>query len=165
VDHGVAHVFGGGFVAAEAKGYVVGGAVVFDDAGMFDGDVGGALVEVGDGIAAGVHERGDQFIGFDDGAFGVVDETRLDGLPVGEIALAFGGGEVADVKFVYALFAGGEAGFGLGCGAMLEDGAIVFRAEALTKAGGLLAAVADDEGNGDHDDHRYDNQGNDEFRV
>jgi hypothetical protein len=56
LEHGGAHVFGGDLGAGGALGDGVGRAVVFDDAGMVDGDVGGTLLEVGDGIAASVHE-------------------------------------------------------------------------------------------------------------
>ena len=165
VEHGGAQVFGGVLVAAGAEGYVVGRAVVFDDAGMIDGDVSGTLLEVGDGVAAGVHERCDELVGFDDGAFRVVDEAGLDGLPVGEVTVAFGGCEVANVELFYALFAGSEAGFGFAGGTVLEDGAVIFCAEALTKSGGCFAALADVDGDSDHYDQSDDNQGNDESRV
>lgn len=106
LNHRGAKVFGGGLVGGEAGGYGVRGAVVLDDAGMVDGDVGGALLEVGDGIAAGLHERGDEFVGFGDGALGMIDEAGLHGLPVGHEAFALGGAEVADLEVFDARFAG-----------------------------------------------------------
>jgi hypothetical protein len=83
LNHGAAEVFGGGIVGIEADGDGVGGAVGVDDAGMVDGDVGGTLIEVGDGVAASIHERGDELIGLEDGSLGMVDEAGLNGLPVG----------------------------------------------------------------------------------
>ncbi len=141
VEHGGAHVFGGDLGAGGALRDGVGGAVVFDDAGMVDRDVGGALLEVDDGIAAGVHEGGDELVGLDDGAAGVVDEAGLDELPLVEEALAFGGGEVVDVEAVDALFAGCEGGLGVALGAAFEDRALVLGAEASAQMLGLLAAL------------------------
>ena len=165
LEHGGAEIFGGGFVACEALSDGVGGAVVFDDARVVDGNVGGALLKVGDWIAACVHERGDEFVGFDDGTAGVVDEAGLDDLPIGEEAFALGGCEVADVEGVDALFACGEGGLGTALGAAFKDGAIVFGAEAIAQALGILLALSDDHGNDDGKDDDKDYKADDEAWI
>ena len=165
LEHGRAHVFSGDLRATGALGNGVGGAVVFDDAGVVDRDVGGALLEVDHGIAAGVHERGDEFVGFDDGAAGVINEAGLHELPLVEEALAFGGCEVVDLEALDALFTSCEGGLGFALGATLEDRAFVFGAEAGAQAFGLLSALADKDGNNDCDDHDKNDDANDESWV
>lgn len=165
LNHCGAQVFGGGLVGGEAGGYGVGGAVVLDDAGVADGDVGGALLEVGDGIAAGLHERGDELIGLGDRALGVIDEAGLDGLPVGDEALALGGGEVADFEVFDARFAGFESGFGLLPGALLEHRAIVLRAKVLAQFRGFILALAHEDNDAPGDDENEDDQSDDESWV
>ena len=152
LNHGGAEVFGGGLVAVEADGDGVGGAVGVDDAGMVDGDVGGPLIEVGYGIAASVHEGGDELIGFEDGSLRVVDETGLNGLPIGFGAFAFGGGEVAKVEVFDTRLAGLEMGLGAAFGTLLEDGTVVLGAEALAQLCGGVATMVLVDRNGDDED-------------
>jgi len=44
---------------------------------MVDGNVVGALIEFGDGIAARLQQRRDQLIGFRDGALWVIDKSAI----------------------------------------------------------------------------------------
>jgi hypothetical protein len=165
LEHGGAHVFGGDLGGGGALGDGVGGAVVIDDAGMVDRDVGGALFEVGDGVAAGLHEGGDEIVGLNDRAAGMVDEAGLDDLPVGEEALAFGGGKVTDVEVVDALFTRGEGGLGVAFGAALEDGAVILGTKAGAEMLGLLFALIHNDGNYNGDDHDKSDDGDDESWV
>jgi hypothetical protein len=87
VEDGFAEILGGGFAAAVSEGDLVGCAIVFDDAGMVDREIGGALLEVGDGIAASGHEEIDEPVCLVDGLSGSVDEAGLDGAPLGDEAL------------------------------------------------------------------------------
>jgi hypothetical protein len=72
---------------------------------MVDGDVGRTLVEVGYGVAASLHQRGHQVIGFGDCAFGGIDKIRLHRLPALQEAFAFEGIEVANVELLNPLLA------------------------------------------------------------
>ena len=73
-------------------------AVVFHDAWIGDGDIGGTLLKAGRRIAAGFKERVDQIVSFSDGGFGMIDEAGLDGLPFGNEALPLGGAEIANLE-------------------------------------------------------------------
>lgn len=63
-------------------------AVVLDHLRMVDGDVGGALLEVVDRVAALGPHRLDQAVGASDCAVRVVDELSLDALPALQVAVA-----------------------------------------------------------------------------
>ena len=55
--------------------------IVRDDAGVVDGDIGGAPLEVAHGIAALLHQFIHQLIGLDDHPLWVVDEASLQRTP------------------------------------------------------------------------------------
>src|SRR5258708_3729616 len=85
VHHGLTQVLRRRLAAGDRG---VAGAVVLDDSGVLDGQMGGVLFEIGDRIAAGLHHVGDELVGLDYGRGGTVDEVRLDPQPVGPILLA-----------------------------------------------------------------------------
>jgi hypothetical protein len=57
-------------------------AIVTDEPRMMNGEIGGALLEVRDGISAGLHYFLDERVGAGDGARRVVDEHFLDAPPL-----------------------------------------------------------------------------------
>jgi len=73
-------------------------AVVFHHAGVGDGDIVGALLEAGSGIAARLKKRVDQIVGLRDGGLGVVDEAGLDGVPLGYKTIPLSGFEIVDLQ-------------------------------------------------------------------
>jgi hypothetical protein len=77
VNHGFAQVFGADFAAALAKSNAVSDPIVFHDDWMVNGNIGGTLIEVRHGIAAGLHQLVDQLIGLGERSFGVVNKIRL----------------------------------------------------------------------------------------
>ena len=91
VDHGAAQFFSCGPAAGPAERDIVGGAIVLRDDGMVDGDVGGALLEVANGIAAGGHDIAKQLIGFSDSSGGRVDEMSLNAAPPVDVPGALNG--------------------------------------------------------------------------
>src|SRR5690349_23441614 len=66
------------------------GAVVLDDAWMFDGKVRSVLLEVAHRVTLRAHHVGDDLVGFDDRRRGAFEEARFDALPVGAIAFTLG---------------------------------------------------------------------------
>jgi hypothetical protein len=58
---------------------------------VIDGDISSALFKSGAGIAAGIEERVDQVVGLSEGGLGMIDEAGLDGEPLGDKAIPFGG--------------------------------------------------------------------------
>jgi hypothetical protein len=93
----------------------------------------------------------------------MVDEAGLDGLPLGDEAVALGGAEFADFHLFYAVFASGKFSFGLGRGSVLNDSAVIFRTEAIFEAEspGLAMFKVHREGDG-NDDAEY-NHGDDDL--
>ena len=65
---------------------------------MVDGNVGGALIEFGDRIAARLQERRDELIGFRDRALRVIDKARLHHAPVRCEAFAFRSAQLTDIQ-------------------------------------------------------------------
>ena len=100
LDHGDAELFGGGFKLAWPKGNTVRDAVVFHDAGVGDGEIGGTLLEAGQGVAARLKKRVDQVVGFRNGGPGMVDEAGLDGVPFGDKAIPLGGAKIANLQAI-----------------------------------------------------------------
>jgi len=85
----------------------VGQAIVLHYARIGDGDVGGALLKTGVGIAARFKKCVDQVVGFGDGGAGMVDKARLDGLPLGYKTIPLGWAELSNLQ-------GLDAGFTVG---------------------------------------------------
>jgi hypothetical protein len=112
LDHGGAEFFGGGFIAEVPDRDGVRQAVVFDDPRVGDGEIVGALLETGAGIAARFKERIDQVVGFRNGSLGMIDEAGLDDVPFGSEAIMFGEAKVADFEGNDAGFAISQLGFG-----------------------------------------------------
>ena len=98
---------------ARGAGQPVGLAIGLDDPRVVDGDVGGALVEVVDRIAAVLHDGLDQHVRLSRGPFRIVDEARLHALPLADVALSRSGRERRDLELSAALGAGRELGLGL----------------------------------------------------
>src|SRR5215472_6834461 len=124
-----AQFLGGCFAAAVAEGDLARGAVVVDDVWMVDGDVGGALIEVCDGIATSEHELFDEAVGLGDGLMRLVDEARLQDAPLSDEVLALLGGEFANMKFFHASCAVEQGLFGA-AGSDFAHGAFVLGTEA-----------------------------------
>ena len=164
LDHGCAKLLGSGFNLAERDGDGVGGTVVFHDAGIGDGEVGGSLLEADLGVAAGFKEGVDEVVGLSDRGAGVIDEAGLDGVPLGDETLALGDAEVADIKGFDAGFAVVEFGFG-GAGSAGEDGAVVLGSEAVAEGPGAGTAVLDVSGYGNDDEKNQDQCGDEKLGV
>jgi hypothetical protein len=162
VDHGLAQVFSAGAPGTAPLGDVVGGPVVGDDAGMLDGQVGGALLEIGHRVAAGGHDLSNQPVGVAYDPRRVVDEARLDALPGASRAFALSRLERADVELRDAFLPGLELGDGAPFVAALRNGMLVLRAEPLAQVLSLPAAC----GEPDHgaDDDQRDDGGDDEVQ-
>jgi hypothetical protein len=103
VDHRLAQVFRAGVAAGVPQRHVMGDAVVGDEARVVDRQVGGALLEVGDRIAAGRHHLADQLVGAGDRRTGVVDELGLHMAPAVDVTVGLDGGQAADVEALDAL--------------------------------------------------------------
>ena len=118
---------------------MVGCAVVFDDARVIDGEIGGALLELGDGIAASGHEEIDEPVGLVDGLAGSVDEAGLYGAPLGDEALALVCAQFAEGEFFDAFGTLEKCGLCTG-GSGLADGAVVLGTEAILQLLGAAPA-------------------------
>ena len=92
-------------------------AVVLDDVGVVDGDVGRAMVEVVDRVAALAHHPGHQALGAPDGVLRGVDELRLHALPRRRVFLSRLGGQLDDVELLALLLALDQLGL---CGPMFS---------------------------------------------
>jgi hypothetical protein len=82
MHHGLAQVFGSGLAARVTLNDCAGGAVILHDGWISDGNVSGALLEVGHGIATRGHDAIYERIGFTNGNGGIVDEMVLNLNPV-----------------------------------------------------------------------------------
>jgi len=156
MHHGLAQVFGSGLALAMTLNDGAGGAVILQDCWISDGDISGALLEVGHGIAACSHDAVYERVGFADGDSGVVDETVLNLNPVLPELIAHGWAEFFDGEALNALLAIDELDFGFGGVATFEDGAIVLGTKLLFEV--LAFALAEDHYNEGGD---YDNRNND----
>ena len=84
-------------------GDVVRGAVVLNDLGVVDRDVGRALLEVGHRVPALIHDLGHEPVGVADRRGRVIDEPCLDGPPTGAEPRASVGLERVDRQLLDAL--------------------------------------------------------------
>jgi hypothetical protein len=78
VNHGRTQIFGVGFSSGLTRGVLVRGAVIFENQRMVHGNIGGALFEIADGIAACRHHVAQQLVGAGYGAAGAVNEACLE---------------------------------------------------------------------------------------
>jgi hypothetical protein len=134
--------------------------VILDHTRVIDGEVRHLPVKIlGHGIPASAEHVLDEVVSTNYCAPGVVHELFLYVTPIGEVALALGGGQRPDIQLADAHFAPDKLGFAAAA-AKLTDGAIVFaritrpeRARPL-----LLPEEPADDGDGDNDDYS-DNEG------
>ena len=75
-------LFGVGSTLAVGVGEDSGGAVVLNDVRVLDGKILHSLLEVADGIAVCLHHGLNEFVRCRDGARWIVDESRLDAVPL-----------------------------------------------------------------------------------
>src|ERR1035438_7495618 len=132
---------------------------------MIDGKIGGALVELGNRVAPRQQEGADQFVGFGDRAFWVIDEAGLHRLPLSQKARALRGSQIADIQFLYAGGAIGQLGFGLLFRAMHADGAVVLRPELIAQRQRMFLAPFQVDAHDNANDHDNHNHGNDESWI
>src|ERR1035437_1085654 len=86
----------------------------------------------------------------------MVDEAGLHDLPLDDKPLPLGGAEIADLEGFHAGFAIGQLGFGLACGAVRVNGAVVLGPETLAEGQGLDSAAFNVRGNSnDNDEDEY----------
>jgi hypothetical protein len=87
VDHGLAQIFRAGFAVGVAQRNLVRDAIVGDELRVFDGKVGGPLLEVAHGVTLGVHHLAQQLVGASDRRLWTVDEIGLDLSPAQNIPI------------------------------------------------------------------------------
>ena len=92
VDHGLAQVFRTGLSSAVAQRNRMRGTIAFDHRRMIYGYVAGTLLEIANGITAGLHRVGDKAVSLSDGAFWIVNEAALNIIPAIEKARAISRG-------------------------------------------------------------------------
>ena len=97
LDHCVAQFLGGGIHCSVADGNIVSQAIAAHNAGVADRQIGGALLKVGQGIAACFEEPVDEVIRFGHSELGVIDEAGLHDMSVVDHAFSFGNAEFADL--------------------------------------------------------------------
>jgi hypothetical protein len=81
MDQGLSELLGVGIAARVAQRDHVGRAIVLDHARVVDRNIGCALLEVADRIAACRHDLANKLIGLVGGAGRIVHELGLNGLP------------------------------------------------------------------------------------
>jgi len=81
VHHRLTQVFSTGLAFPVPLGYFTRRAVIHDDIGVIDRDIGDALLEIAERIAARVHDLADDAVGLRDGTGRVVDELGLNAVP------------------------------------------------------------------------------------
>src|SRR6185369_89576 len=82
MHHALAHLLGVGLAALIAQRNRLRRAVMLDNRGMVDRDIGGTAFEVAHRIAPFAHQVAYQLVRLHQHAFRVVDETALQGFPV-----------------------------------------------------------------------------------
>jgi len=103
VHHRPSQIFGRRGVSAMSIGDLARRAIVVDDASVVNGEIGGALVEVGDRIAARLHDFLDELVGACDGPSRIVDEHRLHAAPSLTEEVALIGLQRPDLQMLDAL--------------------------------------------------------------
>jgi hypothetical protein len=162
MHHRYAKVFRGRLPTLLADSNVVGRSVVLDHVRMIHRHVGGALLEVSDGITTNLHEVGDETVGFDHGALGVVHEASLIRTPrVGE-SIPVLGRERLDVQLLNALDAVAELTLGVARVAVLADESLVLGTELPSQ---LFRTSLLDEHERDDDHGQRNEHADDDSRV
>ena len=150
MQHSPPQILGVGLAAPMAQGYLVRDPVVGHELRVVDGEVGGALVEIADGIAARVHGLADQFVRAADRRARIIDEIGLDHAPPLHVALGFLAAQRPDVEALDALLAISELRLRLARVAVLVDGGHVLGAVMRAH---LLRSAALDDHRAARDDH------------
>src|SRR5687767_12165806 len=159
VHHCLAQIFRGRLARRMLDSYFPGRTVVHDDVRVIDRNVGDALLELPDRIAACGHQLADEPVRFGDRPARIVNKARLNAAPRIVVSLGVSRAEWMDVQLGHALCTGLERCLGFSDVALLPDGAVVLSTEPLTQ---LLAphAVHSDpyDGADQHqgDEHPYD---------
>jgi hypothetical protein len=130
--------------------------IVFHYAGVKNGDVRGAIIKARFGIAFGLEERGDQVVGFSHRGLGVIDEARLQGLPLGDESLPLGSAEFVNPHGVHAVFTKGQICLGCFQGAMHLDSSVVLSSEAIAESRSPGFAASKIIANDDKQNDEYD---------
>jgi hypothetical protein len=159
INHGFAEIFGAGFSALLPLRNGACRTVVFDNAAVSNGDVSDALFEITDWIAARLHDLSYQPIGLDDSSSGIIDESRLIGVPRLCEAIALLRFERVNVQLLDALLSPQEFLFGATLATLFFEEPVVFRAELGTKMVGPPLAhhpPGDDRSGNNHRDNYND---------
>jgi len=130
-------------------------AVVLHDRGVIDREIGGAGIEVLDGVAARPHHLGDELICPSRCADWVIDELCLEGAPRRVEARALCGGQIAKVKFFDTPGTLRELVFRARLAAVFTDGSLVFGPEALSEPRPLQLRAASHRYGSDDDDREH----------
>jgi hypothetical protein len=105
MDQCLTELFGVGVAARVAQCNGVGRAIVLDHTGVVDRDVGGALLEIADGVASCPHNFANELVSVVRCATRIVHEPGLDGLPATEELLALLTVECSDIEVLDPFFA------------------------------------------------------------
>ena len=130
VDHGLPEIFCACESLRMAYGNVVAGSILFDDQRMIDGNIRRTLLEVRDGIPASGHDGLNESVGFDQGAAGIVNKSRLDLLPGCQEVRAIGLSERPYLETLHPFFQLFQSRFRAGCAASFFNGSLIFGTEA-----------------------------------
>src|SRR5262245_3869916 len=109
------------------------GAVVHHDVRVIDRDVGHPLLEVANWVASERHDLAHQAVRFGDGAFRVVDETRLDDTPSALESRSVNRAQWMNLQGVYALCPRLQHSFGFSRIPLSVNRPFVFRTEPFTE--------------------------------
>lgn len=153
VNHRLSQVFRCGFPLRVLRGDFARRAVVHHHVSVIHRDVGHALLEVANRVAARRHDLANEPIGLGHGTSRVVNEACLNGTPRGIEPRRIGWRQRTDVERVNTLRACLELGLGLSDRAFAANGSVVLRSETMSKL--FAAATAEREpGNRRNQDDR-----------
>ncbi len=155
---GLAQVLRAGLAALVERDDALRRAVVVDDDGVVDRDVGGAQLEVDNRVAALGEQFAHQAVGLDQHALGIVDERGLQALPGLREARHLGRSERHDLEVLHALLAPPEFRLGLGLAAEPGRDGVVLRPEALPEPLRLIGAIGEPGDGADQDHHDGDDE-------
>ncbi len=149
MNHGRAQLLGGRVVSCGARNGGACRAIGSDQLRMVDGKVGGALFKAFFRKSARLQKRRDQFVGFNNGTPGMVDEAGLHQLPCGYIVGSLGLREVVNLEELHAFLSIQEPGFCIAPGCGILNDKIIFRSKALAEMFCSFGSVPGD----NHDSH------------
>jgi hypothetical protein len=152
VNHAPAQVLGGGLFLRLANGDFVSCSVLFDNPAVVDGNLRGAIIEIGGRIASSRHHGSQELIRFHERTGRIVHEFRLDRAPRLLKPVAICRGKRPQVITLYPLFNLLELILSLEFISGFGQGAVIFRPEAGAK---FLGAILQDEncGHSDYSNH------------